>query len=77
MRGSDERSGALFSYVDLESRVPIGSFPAGDLVDRERDAGRRAGSNPAARLQRVRWSFTLAAAVYNLIRLPKLIRAMA
>jgi len=24
MRGSDERSGALFSYVDLESRVPQG-----------------------------------------------------
>ena len=22
MRGSDERSGALFSYVDLEARVP-------------------------------------------------------
>ena len=24
MRGSDERSGALFSYVDLEARVPAG-----------------------------------------------------
>src|SRR5262245_37579545 len=24
MRGSDERSGALFSYVDLEARVPTG-----------------------------------------------------
>jgi transposase len=24
MRGSDERSGALFSYVDLEDRVPAG-----------------------------------------------------
>ena len=24
MRGSDERSGALFSYVDLEARVPMG-----------------------------------------------------
>jgi len=24
MRGSDERSGALFSYVDLERRVPEG-----------------------------------------------------
>jgi transposase len=22
MRGSDERSGSLFSYVDLESRIP-------------------------------------------------------
>src|SRR4029453_10382769 len=24
MRGSDERSGALFSYVDVEDRVPAG-----------------------------------------------------
>jgi hypothetical protein len=24
MRGSDERSGALFSYMDLEDRVPAG-----------------------------------------------------
>jgi transposase len=24
MRGSDRRSGALFSYVDLEERVPAG-----------------------------------------------------
>ena len=24
MRGSDHRSGALFSYVDLERRVPAG-----------------------------------------------------
>jgi hypothetical protein len=24
MRGSDERSGSLFSYVDLESRVRVG-----------------------------------------------------
>lgn len=23
MRGSDERSGSLFSYVDIESRVPV------------------------------------------------------
>ena len=24
MRGSEERSGALFSYIDLEGRVPAG-----------------------------------------------------
>jgi hypothetical protein len=24
MRGSDERSGALFSYVDVEDRMPAG-----------------------------------------------------
>ena len=36
MRGSDERSGSLFSYVDLEARVPAGSSVADDPGDRER-----------------------------------------
>src|SRR6266852_5235551 len=29
MRGSDERSGSLFSYVDIEARVPCGYSPRG------------------------------------------------
>ena len=27
MRGSDEKSGSLFSYVDLEDRIPARAFP--------------------------------------------------
>ena len=39
MRGSDERSGSLFSYVDLEARVRRSSV-ADDPGDRERGPGR-------------------------------------
>ena len=39
MRGADERTGELFSYVDLEARVRRGSSAAGDPGDRERGAG--------------------------------------
>ena len=39
MRGGDERTGELFSYVDLEERVRRGSSAAGDPGDRERGAG--------------------------------------
>ena len=42
MRGSDERSGSLFSYVDLEARVG-GPSAAGDPGDRERGAGGAVG----------------------------------
>ena len=31
MRGSDERTGSLFSYVDLEDRVPA-TMAAYDLI---------------------------------------------
>jgi hypothetical protein len=41
MRGSDGRAGALFSYVDLEARVPAGHDTAADegaaVVDHDRD----------------------------------------
>ena len=35
MRGTEERSGSLFSYVDLETRVPKDAPAAGDLRDCE------------------------------------------
>ena len=38
MRGGDERSGSLFSYVDLEARVEKGHPLWGDPIDRERGA---------------------------------------
>ena len=39
MRGKDESSGSLFSYVDLEARVPRRSPLAGDPRSDERGAG--------------------------------------
>jgi hypothetical protein len=39
MRGEDERSGALFSYVDLEAWSCAGSSGADDPHDRERRSG--------------------------------------
>ena len=39
MRGLDTRSGELFSYVDLEQRVPANHPLARDPADRERYAG--------------------------------------
>ena len=38
MRGSDEKSGTLFSYVDLEGRIPARHPLQGDPDDRERGA---------------------------------------
>ena len=38
MRGSDRRSVELFSYVDVEARVRVGSSAAHDPFDRQRDA---------------------------------------
>ena len=38
MRGGDERSGELFSYVDLEARVRRRSSAASDPGDSERGA---------------------------------------
>ena len=43
MRGGDERSGSLFSYVDLEARVGQRPSAAGDPRDRERGAGGAGG----------------------------------
>jgi hypothetical protein len=40
MRGSDDRSGSLFSYVDLEARVSAGSSATDDPRDSERGVGR-------------------------------------
>ena len=39
MRGSDDRSGSLFSYVDLGGSGSAGSSVADDPGDRERGAG--------------------------------------
>ncbi len=47
MRGGDERTGELFSYVDLETAGSVGSSAAADPGDRERSAG-GAGAGLAA-----------------------------
>ena len=65
MRGDDNRTGKLFSYVDLEARV-------------RRDHPLRAIrtiANEGLGRDRIGWAFTFAAAAYNLVRLPKLIAA--
>src|SRR5215472_781681 len=83
MRGMDGHCGSLFSYVDLEARVPkehplrtIRTFANGPLSDLHGDfAAMSVRSNvkthvrsPKYRgLERVRWAFTLAAAAYNRI----------
>jgi len=43
MRGGDGRSGELFSYVDLERRMPAGHPLGPRLLRRDDDRGRRAG----------------------------------
>jgi hypothetical protein len=64
MRGDDEISGNLFSYIDLEQRVR-----ADHPLRAIRKTNLRGGP-------KVDWAFTFAAAAYNLVQAPKLIAAV-
>jgi hypothetical protein len=52
---------------------PVGGFP--DNAVRLDQDGRRPAQDQLRGLPRVDWSFTFAAAAYNLVRAPKLIAA--
>lgn len=77
MRGTDKRSGELFSYVDLEKRVrpdhplrPIQEMANAALAIKT-VAGMR--KTKLRGLANVDWAFAFTAAAYNLVRLPKLL----
>jgi hypothetical protein len=86
MRGSDEQSGSLFSYVDLEARVRV-DHPLQVIRDLANAALEEVSGwikSPAGLAKvklggrdRVDAGFVLALAAYNLIRLPKLLTAPA
>ena len=75
MRGEDRRTGALFSYVDLESRVradhPLRAIR--DVVNAALGAMSSDFEALYSRLGRVDCAFVLGLAAYNLVRLPKLL----
>jgi hypothetical protein len=74
MRGVDERTGELFSYVDLERRVradhPLRPIRA--IVNDALAALEGEFAPLYARIGRP-FAFTLAAAAYNLVCLPRLL----
>ena len=73
MRGADEQTGSLFSYVSCEARVPS-DHPL-RVIRAIVAAGKR--QTKFRGIQRVGWSFSLTAAAYNLIRLPRLLACVA
>ena len=82
MRGEDRKSGGLFSYIDLEARVPA-KHPLRIIRSIVNDVLAGLSSAFAAQaktkfrgVDRVRSQFTLALAAYNLIRLPRLLAAV-
>src|SRR5215470_7137094 len=91
MRGIDEKPTQLFSYVDLERRIPldhplraIRALVDKVLAGQSRTFGKLYGWMKTVGILRktrhrgrelVEWFFVLTAAAYNLLRIPKILAA--